>query len=249
MSTQQQPRRILQEAGPAAGRVTGLNHIVLFTRDMNEGVKFYRDLLGLRVVRTVSFSTDPAAANSLQRQALHSTGLAVDRAGDGSVGAPFVAMDVRQVFFEMGNGELFSLYEVPSVVDAPETSISSVLWPEIGPERISPPVSPQKMDHLCFNVDTLEDLHWFQRYLAEHGVAVTDVTERRGPDGEHRFITSIYFYDPSGNPLEIATFAPAEPEWVSYDFSTWFLDEHPVSALVEGADPAAETLIPRSMRR
>ena len=34
MTTQQEPRRILQESGPAAGRVTGINHIVLFTRDL-----------------------------------------------------------------------------------------------------------------------------------------------------------------------------------------------------------------------
>ena len=39
-----------------------------------------------------------------------------------------------------------------------------------------------------------------------NGVAVSDVVERRGGDDSHRFLTSIYFADPSGNPLEIATF-------------------------------------------
>jgi catechol-2,3-dioxygenase len=46
-------QRILQERGPAMGRISGINHLVLFTQDMNEGVRFYRDVLGLRVVRTV----------------------------------------------------------------------------------------------------------------------------------------------------------------------------------------------------
>jgi catechol 2,3-dioxygenase-like lactoylglutathione lyase family enzyme len=154
-------------------------------------------------------------------------------------------MDVRQVFFEMGNGELFSLYEAPQVSQAPETAISSVLWPAIDPESVSAPHTPQKMDHLSFNVDTNEDVHWFRQHLADSDIPVSDVTERRGANGEHRFITSIYFYDPSGNPLEISTFAPAEQEWAGYDFSTWFLDQSPVEALVQDTAADTPTLTPR----
>lgn len=245
MTIEQALPNILQESGPAVGRVTGLNHIVLFTRDMNEGVRFYRDILGLRVVRTVSFSTDPSSANSLQSRALHSSGLAVSRAAGAATGSPVVPMEVRQVFFDMGNGELFSLFETAAVSSAPQTAISSVLWPEIDPEHVSSPKTPQKMDHLSFNVDTEEDVRWFAQHLVDNGVPVSDVTERRGVNGDHRFITSIYFYDPSGNPLEIATFAAAELGWEGYDFSTWFLDQEPVEALVAKPGEARPALAPR----
>src|SRR4051794_8131839 len=67
-------RQILQEKGAAAGRISGINHLVLFARDMNEGVKFYRDLLGLRVVRTMHFTTSP---EGLRSAAHHTAGHAV----------------------------------------------------------------------------------------------------------------------------------------------------------------------------
>jgi catechol 2,3-dioxygenase-like lactoylglutathione lyase family enzyme len=236
-------QRILQETGPAAGRVTGINHLVLFARDMDEGVRFYRDVVGLRIVRTIQFSTNPEA---LRAAARHSSGFAVSPEGSGSPGADsFVDMSVRQVFFEMGNGEMFSLYETERVSEHPTTSVSSVLWPAAEPGRTSLPVEPQKMDHVAFNVATPEDVRWFHEHLTSHGVAVSDVTERRGAAGEHRFITSIYFYDPSGNPLEIATFAPADAEWAGYDFSEWFLDEEPVSALLAEPGDDASVLTPR----
>src|SRR5215510_9550730 len=93
-------RRILQESGPAAGRISGINHLVLFARDMNEGVRFYRDLLGLRVVRTQRFTT---TGEGLRAAAHHSSGSAVAASAD--VSAIAVTIKVRQVFFEMGNGE------------------------------------------------------------------------------------------------------------------------------------------------
>ncbi|MCA1217890.1 VOC family protein [Streptomyces sp. 8L] len=48
-------QQVLQERGPATGRISGINHLVMFAKDMDEGVRFYRDVLGLRVVRTMSF--------------------------------------------------------------------------------------------------------------------------------------------------------------------------------------------------
>lgn len=236
-------QRILQESGPATGRISGINHLVMFTQDVNEGVRFYRDLLGFRVVRTLRFTT---SADGLRTAAHHSSGSAVQAEAEPSPVA--VAMELNQVFFEMGNGELFSLYETAAVSKRPHAPVSSVLWPAAGKERCSQPLEPQKMDHLAFNVATHEDVVWFREHLLAHGVAVSDVTERRGVDNTHRFISSIYFFDPSGNPLEISSFNAADRAWRDYDFSDWFMDEEPVPALIEGAPDGARALAPRWVR-
>lgn len=236
-------RRILQESGPATGRISGINHLVLFTQDMNEGVRFYRDLLGFRVVRTVRFTT---SADGLRTAARHSSGSAVHAESESSPVA--VNMELCQVFFEMGNGELFSLYETAAVSKRPHAPVSSVLWPSRGKERCSQPREPQKMDHLSFDVPTHEDVEWFREHLLAHGVAVSDITERRGVDNTHRFISSIYFFDPSGNPLEISSFNAADGAWQSYDFSDWFMDEAPGAALVDGAPEDGQTLVPHWVR-
>jgi catechol 2,3-dioxygenase-like lactoylglutathione lyase family enzyme len=236
-------QRILQESGPATGRISGINHLVMFTRDMNEGVHFYRDLLGFRVVRTLRFTT---SADGLRTAAHHSSGSAVRTEANPSPVS--VTMELNQVFFEMGNGELFSLYETEAVSQHPHAPVSSVLWPAGGKERCSQPLQPQKLDHLAFNVATHEDVEWFREHLLANGVAVSDVTERRGVDNTHRFISSIYFFDPSGNPLEISSFNAADDKWREYDFSDWFMDEAPVPALVEGAPESARALAPRWVR-
>lgn len=232
-------QRILQESGAAAGRISGINHMVMFTHDMNEGVRFYRDVLGLRVVRTQRFET---TAKGLRTAAHHSAGAAAQMMAESSP----IAVDimVRQVFFEMGNGELFSLYEAPTVEQRPDAPVSSVLWPSASKRQWSRPVQPQKLDHLAFDVSTHDDVVWFRDYLMSKGVPVSDVSERRGVNNTHRFISSIYFSDPSGNPLEIASFDAADEGWQSYDFSDWFIDEEPVPALLEDAPEHAKTLAP-----
>ncbi|MGV9865397.1 VOC family protein [Rhodococcus koreensis] len=241
-STTDRPRhqRVLQEKGPAAGRISGINHLVLFTTDMDQGVRFYRDLLGFRVVRTVRFES---SATGLRTAAHHSTGSAVETEAEPSSVA--VTMNLRQVFFEMGNGELFSLYETPEVSQCPDAPVSSVLWPAAGKERCSQPTEPQKMDHLSFDVPTHDDVEWFREHLLTNGVPVSEVTERRGVNNTHRFITSIYFFDPSGNPLEIASFNGSDTAWLSYDFSDWFMDEAPVASLLEDGDNDDAALTPR----
>lgn len=237
-------QRILQESGPATGRISGINHLVLFTQDMNDGVRFYRDLLGFRVVRTVRFTT---SADGLRTAAHHSSGSAVRT--DDAPSDVAVAMQLNQVFFEMGNGELFSLYHTDAVSRRPDAPVGSVLWPQGGKERCGRPDTPQKMDHLSFDVSTHDDVVWFREHLLANGVAVSDVTERRGVDNTHRFISSIYFFDPSGNPLEISSFNSADDAWQDYDFADWFMDEHPVPALTDGAPHDGRALVPHWVRR
>lgn len=208
-------KQVVKSAGAAAGKIRGINHLVLHTRDMNEGVIFYRDILGLKVVRTQQFS--PSAMGSEANQGLTT----------GNLGTPDLADDTtKQVFFEMASGEFFSLYAPPSVAEHPEASIVPFLWPDSAAEVVP---SPQKLDHLAFDVATRDEVIWFRQHLIDNGVPVSELIDRQGT---HRFVISIYFSDPSGNPLEIATLDKANPAWAEYDYDTWFRDENPPPALL-----------------
>jgi catechol 2,3-dioxygenase-like lactoylglutathione lyase family enzyme len=182
-------------------KLRGVNHIVLFTHDMELSVRFYQDILGLEVVRT----------------------------------SPRSESFERQYFFELGNGELFSLYELTELAPQFERALYSRLWPE-PPSRSGPALLPQKLDHLAFDVPARDDLLWFRARLQAHGIAVSEVVERT------KFLTSIYFYDPSGNPLEIATLDEADPEWEGYDKADWLRDDSPVPSLL--ATPSAGSRSP-----
>lgn len=215
-------KQVVATKGPAVGKITGINHLVLFTHDMNECVRFYRDLLGMKIVRTQPrFSSN---ALSLQASARISKGTLRNEAA--------VDLSATQVFFEIGNGDLISFYEVKEVDKKPNASIVSFLWP---PAPTKAPEHPQKLDHLAFNVATRADLVWYREHLLAHGVAVSDIVERSGTDSKYRFVISIYFSDPSNNPLEIATFAYEDPAWKGYDYSEWFRDQDPAPAVLDPA--------------
>jgi catechol 2,3-dioxygenase-like lactoylglutathione lyase family enzyme len=178
-------------AGEATGIITGFSHIQMVVRDMQEAVPFYRDVLGLRIVKT----TGQAALDLVTKSPVS-----------------------KNYFFELGNGELLTLIEVK---DAPTPQRS--IW-DLWPAQDAPPVL-QKMDHLAFNVDTLADLRWFRQHLQSSGVPVTDIL------GRERFVKSIYFTDPTGNPLEIATFAREDPSWEGHQPEDWYGDDDPVRSL------------------
>lgn len=184
---------LVRVAGPAAGRITGFNHVVLVCREMERSVRFYRDLLGLEVART-----------------------APERRGY-----------ERQYFFRLGNGEFFSLYQMSTSAERPQPPIVNGVYP--GSDG-TPPERPEKMDHLAFNVDTMETLLWFQSHLRAHGVEVSDV--KGGPVGADFIPGRIYFYDPDRNPLEIATLALDDPRWADFDPDAWFEDDPPVPSML-----------------
>jgi hypothetical protein len=104
------------------------------------------------------------------------------------------------------------------------------------------------LDHLSFDVRSHAEVIWFREHLLSQGVPVSEVSERRGVNNTHRFISSIYFSDPSGNPLEISSFDSSDPAWQSYDFSDWFIDENPVSALLDGTPEGMQTFAPHWVR-
>lgn len=217
MSETPRHKQILQSNGPAAGRIKGINHLVLFSNDVGKSVTFYRDILGMKIVRTQKFS--PQAMAAMSEEERNKGTLTNDTDG----GAP-----VTQIFFDMGNGELLSIYCAPEVTHTPDAPLVPHLWP--AGMDVKAPVDAQKLDHLAFNVETRAELEWFQKHLRDNGVPVSEVIDRQGA---HRFVLSIYFFDPSNNPLEIATLDLGDPGWEGYDFTSWFRDEDPVPELLK----------------
>jgi catechol 2,3-dioxygenase-like lactoylglutathione lyase family enzyme len=190
--TTETQREIVQTAGEATGKINGFNHIVLVCKDMEASVRFYRDLLGLKVVKT----------------------------------APARRGYERQYFFELPNGELFSLYQMSTVAPEPQRPVVNKLWPTLDG---TPPDRPEKLDHMAFNVDTREEVLWFQRHLREHGVLVSEMI---GDEPGTGFLAGrIYFVDPDGTPLEVATSEPGNPGWQGFDYTTWYEDTDPVPSV------------------
>ncbi|MCW2982709.1 MAG: Glyoxalase/bleomycin resistance protein/dioxygenase [Conexibacter sp.] len=210
--TVQAGHQVVQSGGAAAGKLRGINHLALFTHDMEATVRFYRDVLGLKVVRT------NGRVDTLKEV----------RTGDDDARENFTFE--RQYFFELANGELYSLYEVNDLDDRFDGSIVPHLWPGV-PERVRSVTRPQKLDHLAFDVPSRDDLVWFQARLQSYGIAVSKIIERKLDPSHAKFVKSIYFYDPSGNSLEISTMDLGDPEWEGYDRSDWFRDDRPVPAL------------------
>lgn len=202
MTTEMSAHQLVTTAGEAAGRLNGVNHIQLIVDDMNESVRFYRDILGLRLVRTRTGANYPDLAKS--------RGFNIE----------------KNYFFDMGNGSLLSLIQIMNATGSAsdtEPAISGPwLWPDSPAAR-----KPRKMDHLAFDVETHDDVVWFRQHLLRNDVKVTDIITR----DDELFVESIYFFDPNGTPLEIASFDRGNPKWEGFDPNLWFWDEDPVSAL------------------
>ena len=186
--------------------ITGINHLVLVCKDMEETLHFYRDLLGLRVKATLP--------GNRQRQ----TGWATAQ------GAP--ESDLQRLYFlEMQDGSIITFAEIP---DEKTWADQSLFLPNFWPGKGIPPETPKKMDHLAFNVETRADLEWFEKHVRMKGIEVSEIEERAS---NPKFVKSIYFYDPNGVPLEIATWDWGDPEWGSVKDEDFFTDPDPVPSL------------------
>lgn len=182
---------IVTSKGPAAGRLVGVNHLQFIVNDINESVRFYRDILGLCVIRTKSDYPAPGRGYRI----------------------------LHNVFFDLGNSEYLSLIQIDesSAGQQAEPSVSSDwLWPDNSARH----VKPAKMDHLAFNVPTHDDMTWFHEHLMQSGVKVSPIVFRP----EESWVESMYFYDPNGIPLEIATLDLDSPRWDGFDAGVWFWD-------------------------
>ncbi len=135
----------------SALRTTGLHHVTLVARSAQRTLDFYRDLLGLTLVkRTVNFD-DPKAYHLY-------------------FGDPSATPGTLITFFE---------------------------WPVAPSGRFG----VGGVHHIAFGTATRETLLMWKRWLQGRGVGVTGPLDRG-------WFTSIYFRDPDGQVLEIATLGP-----------------------------------------
>jgi catechol 2,3-dioxygenase-like lactoylglutathione lyase family enzyme len=189
---------------PVAGAhaISGVNHIVLYCKDLDRTVRFYQDLLGMQAVYTV------------------------DHRDDTSIAADFKADPrwTRTYFFRFpGNPAIIAFFEIPSLPEnSAAPSLTNDLWGE--PEA---PQHPTKLDHLALDVDSRESLVYWQQRLRAHGVSVSEISER----DETRLVKSIYFKDPDGLDLELATWNRQDLEWRDAGPEFRFLDKNPVPSL------------------
>jgi catechol 2,3-dioxygenase-like lactoylglutathione lyase family enzyme len=190
--------------GPAAGRITGINHLMLVCADFERSVRFYRDLLGMRLI-------------------FHGPGRAAD-AADRSAAFAYDSI----AFFRVTPTFVFGLYEVRHAPQPAQASTTLEIWPDA--EAHPFPVATSGMDHLSFDVGSWTELLWFRDHLVAHGVAVSEPLDFTDGQARARFdehwpliptddaptplfadpafpvlAGSIYFYDPDGNPVELST--------------------------------------------
>lgn len=84
------------------------------------------------------------------------------------------------IFFEMEDGSSIAFFECPR-----------------DKGNMKDLESPDWIQHFAFEVDGLDSLHAAHRDLQAKGISVV------GPTNHDDFITSIYFFDPSGHRLEL----------------------------------------------
>ena len=203
-----QHQQVVTEKGDAVGRITGINHLVLIVKDMDESVRFYRDLLGFKLVSTRG-KFDP-------RDSVEGQNRREGRSMEERIG--------KNYFFQIGQN-VVALLQVDGIEDADQSVFVPSFWPGREPE---PPKRPMKLDHIAFNVETRDDLVWFQEHLRKHGIAVSEIEERAA---KPKFVKSIYLYDPNGIPLEIATWDWKDASWEEYRPEDWMVDENPAKSV------------------
>ncbi|QGZ56877.1 VOC family protein [Paraburkholderia acidiphila] len=86
------------------------------------------------------------------------------------------------IFFEMEDGSNIAFFECPR-----------------DPGNIKDLESPDWIQHFAFEVDSLDTVLKAKAELEAKGIKVV------GPTNHDDFITSIYFFDPSGHRLELTT--------------------------------------------
>ena len=189
-------RRTAPARRRASGTITGINHMVIICKDMEETLQFYCGILGLKVKVSLTSTTNR-----------------------GGTLKPTPREYKRFYWLDAGNGDGLAFLEVPEKDTTAESSYFNVLWPV---PRTGPPV-PRKVDHLALNVETLADLKAVRRRLQKAGWPVSEVQDLP----EAPFVHSIYFYDPNGMPLEVATYNFGGSEWRGRKEQDWYKDDGP----------------------
>ena len=159
-------------------KYNGINHLAMVTRDMDRTIRFWRDLLEMRLV-----------------------------AGLGKPG-------YRHYFFQISDTDLIAFFEWPEVQPVPEK------------DHGYPVTGPFIFDHVCFGVDTVDDLWEIKDRLTAADFWVSEVVD-------HGFIHSIYAFDPNGIPIEFTYSVPG----VDIRKQPVMIDSNPSDVTREGSEP------------
>ncbi len=84
------------------------------------------------------------------------------------------------LFMDAGNGNVMAFFEIPNS-------------PPMGRD----PNTPNWVQHIAFEIDSMEELEASKARLEANGIPVIGITD-------HTLFQSIYFFDPNGHRLELA---------------------------------------------
>lgn len=132
-------------------RLRGIHHLTAICTDLDRTVSFYRDLLGMSLLKRTHNDDDPGARH-----------------------------------FYLGDPE-----------GTPGTMVTFLEYPNMDQGQIGVGV----VHHFALRAGTLEELEAWYTHLSSHGVQCTHPLDRT-------YFSSIYFRDPDGNIIEIATDGP-----------------------------------------
>ncbi len=194
---------VMDDREPFAGQITGLNHVVLVTDDMERTMSFYCGLLKMRVRANTSLGAYHGGALALPTRVVN-----------------------RIYFLDLPNGGLLVFAEV--LAEGPKDTLvhSSMdpLWPRAAADPGSPSLV-QKLDHLALNVESVNDLAAVRERLVSAGYSCSPMQRLDSTP----FVSSIYLHDPNGIPIEISTWDLGnDARWESIATMGWFLDADPV---------------------
>jgi catechol 2,3-dioxygenase-like lactoylglutathione lyase family enzyme len=136
---------------PRELRLRGIHHLTAICSNLERTVSFYRDLLGLSLIKRTHNDDDPGA---------------------------------RHFYFGDPEG-------------TPGTMVTFLEYPSMDQGQIGVGV----VHHFALRAGTLEELEAWYRHLRDHGIQCTQPLDRT-------YFSSIYFRDPDGNIIEIATDGP-----------------------------------------
>jgi catechol 2,3-dioxygenase-like lactoylglutathione lyase family enzyme len=159
MNDDAQPPSLTPEATPAAEtpadapelKIKGLHHITCICSNLERTVSFYRDLLGMTLLKQSVNDDDPTARHFY-------------------FGDPEASPGSMVTFLEYAN------------MEQGQVGVGIV-------------------HHFALRAGSLDELDAWHKHLKEHGIQSTEPINRT-------YFSSIYFRDPDGNIVEIATDGP-----------------------------------------
>ena len=101
------------------------------------------------------------------------------------------------LFMDAGGGNILAFFELPNA-------------PEMGRD----PNTPDWVQHIALEVDTVEELETTKARLEAAGIPVIGVTD-------HTIFKSIYFFDPNGHRLELAADVGTPEMYAKLDEVKW----------------------------